>query len=222
MSRVWPESVFARSRRLVFAAGALFILITSAPIAGKAQLVEDSWRTSNAWSKLCFDVLKLSAVSETMKVCHTYVDIRDQPTGIRVGSIGVMQVHALKRTLFIAMLPLDATMNHEPGDLLFDDGTRIKLGFVPPSPFAHGSRIACGHVGCYLRAELSESLLERLKAAKALSFGRDDIGGRPPSIRLPCCFAEAVDGPPVYVGAQDETQRRMTLYLPQELLVLLQ
>jgi hypothetical protein len=48
MSGVSPETVFARSVRLLFRAGVLLILASGAPIAGKAQPVESSEGTPNA------------------------------------------------------------------------------------------------------------------------------------------------------------------------------
>jgi invasion protein IalB len=151
-----------------------------------------------------------------MEVCYTYVDIRDPPTGIRIGSIGVLQAEALKRTVLIGLFPLHATAMPEPGYLLLQDGTRIKFTSLPGSP--------CGALGCFARADLSESLLSRIKAAQTLSFGIEDvISGRPVSTPLACCgFAEAVAGAPVDANAYDATQLWITKYLRQTLPVFIQ
>jgi hypothetical protein len=45
---------------------------------------------------------------------------------------------------------------------------RIKLTFLPDG--------TCRASGCYARAELSERLLERIKAADALSYGIEITG----------------------------------------------
>ena len=138
------------------------------------------------------------------------MDIRDQPTGIRLGSIGVLQVQALKRTLLVALLPLHATMMPEPGHLLFQDGTRIKLTFLPDG--------TCRASGCYARAELSESGLERIKAADAVSFGIEiPVMGR--KISTPLAWRglpEEITGAPA-TSAQDERQRWIRTYLPPAL-----
>lgn len=216
MSRIAPKTVFACPTRWLLAAGALFVLTSGAPIAAKAQPAESGPATQNVWAKLCFDApitqsiaesgsLNTPAASHTEQACYTYVDIRDEPTGIRLGSIGVLQVQALNRTLLIALLPLHATMMPEPGYLLFQDGIRIKLTFLPGD--------TCGVLGCYARAELSESLLERIKAAEAVSFGMG------PTISIPLAwrgFPKAFAGAPT-ASAQDERQRFIRMYLPPAL-----
>jgi invasion protein IalB len=211
MSRVLPKA--ARSIRLLFAAGALLILASGAPIAGKAQAVEGNRGAQNVWSKLCFDAPigqsntgsaspAAPAASQTVEACYTYVYmyIRDQPTDIPIGIIGVLHAPALDRILLVALLPLDYLLPSEPGYLVFQDGSRIKLSYL--------GRDACDHSGCYAKAELSESLLEHIKTAKALSFGNEYVTGRSLSVALACCgFAEAFAGAPVPACAHDEMQR---------------
>jgi invasion protein IalB len=192
----------------------LFILAyaTLYPATGIAPPVESSQGTLNAWSKLCFDAPtaqsgaasgspKAPAAGETVEVCYTYVAMRNQPTGILVGIIGVLHAPALKKTVLIALLPLFMAMPSEPGYLLFEDGSRIKLSYPPA---------ACDQPGCFGTAELSQDLLERIEAAKALAFGNEVCCTYSYSVPLQCCgFTEAFGGTPVDSNAQDEMQRRV-------------
>jgi invasion protein IalB len=190
MSRVRPKTVFERSQRIVLAAGAVFLLtfgILPLSEAGGPQPPRGSWETSIAWSKLCFDapyvrqimeggLSESLAAAQTVEACYTYVSMPAEPAGSMIAALGVLQAQALNRTLLIAVFPLQAVMNTDPGYLLFQDGTRIKLAYL--------SRNACDKTGCYARAELSEDLLERIKVAKALSFGTEDVRGHLHSIPL--------------------------------------
>src|SRR5262249_12437756 len=82
------------------------------------------------------------------------------------------------------------------------EGVRIKLSLLPHD--------TCDVSGCYARAELPESLLERIRTATALSYGGDDVTGRSLYVPLACCrFAEAFAGEPVSASSHDETQRRV-------------
>jgi invasion protein IalB len=212
MSRVAPKSVFARSIGLLFAAAALFILTcgTLHPVTGIAQTVDGSRKAQSAWIKLCFDVpyaqfnaesglSKPPAVGENVKACFTCMEERVEPSGISLGIIGVLHAEALHRTILVEVLPHDAL---EPGKLFFPNAEPIKLSYVH-------SREACDAGGCYARAELSQSQLEEIKAAKVvtLSFGYDLRGGSISTPLVCCSFAEAFAGPPVSASAHDEKQR---------------
>jgi hypothetical protein len=210
LSRVPPKCAFTRSTRLLSAAGALFLLAYGT----------DASRATQSWRQFCFadvyvhvselEKTGLSSLSiavippearllgETVEACYTH------PLGI----IGVLQAPALDRTVLVALLPLHTTI--EPNDLLFQDATGIKLTFLPDG--------TCRASGCYARAELSESLLERIEAADAVSFGIEiPVMGRMISTPLAWRgFPEEFTGAPA-ASAQDERQRWIRTYLPPAL-----
>jgi invasion protein IalB len=199
-------TVVARSIRLQFATGALFILTsgTLQPVTGIAQPADGGLTIWNTWNKVCFDAPytqpiagsgspKLPAASQTVEACYTYAVIRERHYLDLVYIIGMLHVPALNKSILvdISRRPLGS----EPGYLLFRDGSRIKL-----SNLEHDT---CDHSWCYARAEVSDDLLERIKAAAALSFGP-----------LPCCgFAEAFAGQPVHPSVHDEMQRKIIEFL---------
>jgi invasion protein IalB len=80
-----------------------------------------------------------------------------------LGVICVLQAPALDRTVLVALLPPHKTIAPKPSYLLFQDDTPIKLTFLPDG--------TCQASGCYARAELVRDLLERIKAADAVSSG---------------------------------------------------
>jgi invasion protein IalB len=151
-----------------------------------------------------------------VEACYTYAAIRDQPTGILMGIIGVLQAPALDRTLLIALLPLPEGLPPEPGYILFQDGSRIKLSYLRPGN-------TCDASGCYARAELSASPVDRISTAEALSFGNEDVTGRSLSVALACCgFAKAFAGTPVHANAYDKTQRGIVKTLLRKFLDFIQ
>jgi invasion protein IalB len=184
MSRVSQTGVFARSTRLLLAAGAVFVLAfgTLPPVTGNAQSVDGTYRTQSVWVKLCFDApyarsnaesgsSKSPAQSETAKACFTYMEERDEPTGMVADVIGVLNAEALHRTILVAFLRGDVALS--PERYLAFPGTHIKLSYL------HYPE-TCDASGCYARAELSQTQLEQMKTAKAMtmSFGNGLHGGR--------------------------------------------
>ncbi len=181
-----------------------------AKISSPAQTGEVKQQDAEKWIKLCFSVKSPDGAAQltqlataAIEACYTYVSIRDQPTNITIGYIGVLQIQALDRNLLVALLPLGSAMPPEPGFIRLDGNTRIKLAYLIPD--------TCDQAGCHARAELTEDLIDKMKAAKEISFGNLDIfSGRELTIPLSCCsFAQAFDGAPLPIEAKNETQRRM-------------
>jgi invasion protein IalB len=154
-----------------------------------------------SWTKLCFEVPRAKervGISEKLEACFTHAWLRDPPTSITMAAFGVLQ--AAEKNVFVALLPLPSALPHEPGFIRLDDGTQIKLAYL-----AHG---ACDIRGCYGRAEISETLLERMKSVEGISFGSPFVPGRETSIALPGRgFRTALDGAALPEQAQDEPQR---------------
>jgi Invasion associated locus B (IalB) protein len=198
MSRVWPTIVFARSTHLLFAAGALFLL---------AYGTDGSRATQSYLRTVCFAERppEAPAAGEIVEACYSQVCIADA-----CYTYPVLNAPALDRTVLIALLPPHYTIAAKPSYRLCQDGTRIKLTFLPDG--------TCRASGCYARAELSESLLERIEAADAVSFGIEiPVMGR--TISTPLAwrgFPEEFTGAPA-TSAQDERQRWIRTYLPPAL-----
>jgi hypothetical protein len=209
MSRVALKRVFARSSRPLLAAGALFLLAYGT----------DGGRATQSWRQFCFADVYVH-VSEMEKTGLSSLSIAVIPPEARLlgetveacyarplGIIGVLQAPALDRTVLLALLPLHTTMMPEPR---MHEPTRIKLTFLPDG--------TCRASGCYARAELSESLVARIKAADALSFGTE-IPVMVRTISTPLAwrgFPEEFTGAQA-TSAQDERQRWIRTYLPPAL-----
>ncbi len=144
------------------------------------------------------------------EACFTHVAIRDQSYDITFGYFGVLQIQALNRHVLIALLPLGSAMPPEPGYIRLDGNMRIKLAYLILD--------TCDQSGCYAKAEMSQALVDRMKAAKEISFGNDPWG-QELLIPLSCCsFAEAFDGAPLPMEAQNERQGRMKEFLQRRLM----
>jgi hypothetical protein len=215
MSRVAPKRVFACSIRLLFAAGALFMVAygTLQPVRGTTQSVFGSQKVQSTWIKLCFDAAygqssagsgsaKPPAASEIVEACFTYMEERDEPTGMVADVIGVLNAEVLHRTVLVAFLRGDEALS--PERYLAFPGTHIKLSYLQYPE-------TCDASGCYARAELSQNQLQQMKTAKAMtmSFGNGLHGGSIITPRACCRFAEAFAGAPVPDGAHDHAQREI-------------
>ncbi len=164
--------------------------------------------SAEGWTKLCFDVpaggvragaSPRATAKETVTACYTYATIRDAPTQITLGRLGVLQTQPSGRSFLIAFLPLGSVLA-PPMNVRIDGAERIQLGYFLPG--------TCDQAGCFQRALLPARLLERLRNAKAIAVGGVDVIGRDISIPLPCCGFKAVfDGTPVVVGGKYDEPR---------------
>jgi Invasion associated locus B (IalB) protein len=191
----------------------------NAAIEGPAKLVTDAGQKERpSWTKLCFRVptakwrpaIRLPAGEENADACFTYTLIyvplyKSAEPGAPVvgeallGSVGVLQIQSTGRNFVAAIFPLDG--NPPEPDIRIEGGARLKLDYPPPG---------CDAVGCFARAESSQTFLVEMKTAKALSFGALDVWGHYMSVQLQCCdFAAAFDAPPVPSEAQTSMQMKM-------------
>jgi invasion protein IalB len=168
-------------------------------------------QSNEGWTKLCVDAPAEAArerasprvtAKETVTACYTYATIRDVPTQITVGHLGVLQTQPSGRSFLIAFLPLGSAL--APAMYVQLDGAeRIQLGYFLPG--------TCDQSGCFQRAIMSPALLERLRNAKTIAVGGFDVTGREHSLPLPCCsFKAAFDGAPTPVGDKYDEPRKIT------------
>ena len=212
----------------IFSAIAVLALLaaTSANAAGLPTHFRDFAKNSAAvlageaarpngegWKKLCFDApaggaggkesaSQNAAAGGGVQACYTYAVVRDPPTQIFIGIYGVLQIQPAGKSFLIALLPLYSAMPPTPGYIQLDGTEQIQLSY-----FEHTT---CDQSGCYARAEIPAPLLDRMKNAKAISFGAVDVTGRDRAVPLPCCaFAAAFDGTAVPAEAKDDMQRQI-------------
>jgi invasion protein IalB len=184
-------------------------------VAGKGSAVAQAGSATalnnEGWTTVCFDAPAEavregagphSTAKETVTACYTYATIRDVPTQITVGHLGVLQTQPSGRSFLIAFLPLGSALA-PPMYVLLDGSERIQLGYFMPG--------TCDQSACFQRALMSPALLERLRNAKTIAVGGFDVTGREHTLPLPCCgFKAAFDGAPTPVGDKYDEPRKIT------------
>lgn len=176
-----------------------------------AQASPAPGESSEGWTKLCFD-LPAGAAKEsvspratakgTLGACYTYATLRDVPTQITVGHVGVLRTQPSGGGYLIALLPLGSALA-PPMYIQLDGAERIQLGYFLPD--------TCDVAGCFQRALMSPALVERLRNAKAIAAGGIDVMGRELLLPLPCCgFKAALDGAPAVVDDKYDEPRKIT------------
>ena len=175
------------------------------------QITEDELKNLDTWIKLCFDVPNAGTEDkggpaqkvtgkERAEACYTYSTISDYPETPPASLLGILQTKAPSRNFLIILLPVVPVLPDDLGYLQLDGSERIKV--------EHLAGGTCDRSGCYLRAEMTQELLDRMKTAKAISLRAPDSTVSPAP--LPCCgFGAVLDGAPVPAEAQDETQRKI-------------
>ena len=166
------------------------------------------------WKKLCFAVpnegpekkgrpSQQTAGKASIEACLTFAALRDPPTQILIGTFGVLQMRPAGRSFAVLLLPVSSAYSRELGHIRFDGVEAAKLEHPAPG--------SCDNeFGCFAWVEIPQAVLNRMKAAKAISFVGTDSTERDFSVPMPCCdFASVLDGAPLPVDEQDREQSRV-------------
>jgi hypothetical protein len=176
--------------------------------------------THTGWKKLCFDMPDArpeekgrlgppNALNEGAEACLTFTELRDRPTDIWFANFGVLQIKPEGRTFAVLLMSLGSALPPDPGRIWLDGAVAAKV---------EQAKDYCNEFGCFGWVEIPHATLDRMKAAREISYVGIDVLGRELAVPLPCCdFAAVFDGAPLPIEAQDEKQHDIPRVLRRRL-----